>query len=116
MVAKDISNNWPEHLDTTLKNLNNHILPSLKYSTNELLLGLIINFCCTEFLEMIQPPTKNDIAVHLAVVKQQHLDGFTATVDHAAKHKDIFDAELRQRAPWNVVFQPGDLVQVHSTE
>ena len=48
---------------------------------------------------MIQPPTKNDIAVHLAVVKQQHLDGFTATVDHAAKHKDIFDAELRQRAP-----------------
>ena len=32
------------------------------------------------------------------------------------KRKNIFDTKLRQRAPRNIIFQPGDLVQVHATE
>ena len=54
--------------------------------------------------------------IHLAFIKQQHLDGYAATIDHTIKRKAVFDAKLRQQAPKNVVFQPGDLVQVHATE
>jgi hypothetical protein len=43
MTIKDIPNNWPDYLDIDIENLNNHILPSLKYSPNELMLGLIVN-------------------------------------------------------------------------
>jgi hypothetical protein len=30
--------------------------------------------------------------------------------------KNIFDAKLHQRAPQNVIFQQGDLVQIHAME
>ena len=37
-------------------------------------------------------------------------------VDHAVKHKATFDAKVMQTVPRVVVFQEGDLVQVHATE
>ena len=52
----------------------------------------------------------------MALVEQRRLDGYAATVDHAVKRKSEFDKKLLQRAPRIVVFQPGDLVQVHATE
>ena len=116
MTIKDIPSNWPEHLDTAIKYLNDRILPALKYSPNELLLGLVVNSRHTDDPETIKPPTEQEVALHLALVEQQHLDGYAAIVDHAIKCKGIFDAKLRQRAPRIVVFQPGDLVQVHVTE
>jgi hypothetical protein len=116
MTIKDIPNNWPDHLDEAIKYLNDRILPSLKYSPNELLLGLIVNSRQTDSPEEIEPPTAEEIDIHLAFVEQQHLDGYTATVDHAIKRKATFDARLRQRTPKIVIFQPGDLVQVHATE
>jgi hypothetical protein len=48
MRIKDIPSNWPNYLDIVIKNLNNHILPSLKYSPNELMLDLIVNSQCQE--------------------------------------------------------------------
>jgi hypothetical protein len=116
MATKDIPSNWPEHLDTAIKHLSDRILPSLKYSPNELLLGLVVNSRCVDSPENIRPPTEQEVALHLALVEQQHLDGYAAIIDHAIKRKNIFDAKLRQRAPRNVIFQPGDLVQVHATE
>jgi hypothetical protein len=116
MTAKDIPANWPDYLDEAIKHLNDRILPSLKYSPNELLLGLVVNSRKTESPDGIEPPTEEEVNIHLAFVEQQHLDGYAATVDHAAKWKAAFDAKLRRRAPRNVVFQPGDLVQVHATE
>jgi len=67
-------------------------------------------------LKLSTPPTEQEVALHLALVEQQHLDGYAAIVDHTAKRKSTFDAKLHQQAPWNVVFQPGDLVQIHATE
>ena len=32
MQAKDLPRNWPDHLDTTIKKLADHILPALKFS------------------------------------------------------------------------------------
>jgi hypothetical protein len=116
MTIKDIPSNWPDHLDAAIKHLNDRILPSIKYSPNELLLGLIVNTRRTDAPEEIEPPTTEEIDIHLAFVEQQHLDGYAATVDHALKRKAAFDAKVRQRAPKNVIFQPGDLVQVHATQ
>ena len=116
MALKDIPSNWPEYLDIAIKHLNDRILPSLKYSPNELLLGLIVNSRRTDSPEDVRPPTEQEVALHLALVEQQRLDGYSATVDHAIKCKNTFDAKLRQQALQNVVFQQGDLVQIHATE
>ena len=59
----------------------------LKYSPNELLLGLGVNSGCTTALESIGPPTEHDVTVHLALVEQQCLDGYSAVVDHKAKRQ-----------------------------
>ena len=39
----DIPKHWPEHFDEAIKILNWRLLPSLKFSPKELLLGLVIN-------------------------------------------------------------------------
>lgn len=116
MKVEDIPSNWPDHLDDVVRNLNNRILPSLKYSPNELLLGLVVNSNGTEDPDTILPPTADEVAIHFALVEQQQLDGYSAVVDHAIKRKDVFDSRLRQRAPREVVWQKGDLVQVHDSE
>jgi hypothetical protein len=116
MAKKDILNNWPDHLDAAIKHLSDHILPSIKYSPNELLLGLVVNTKPSHTPEDIQLPTEAEVAVHLSLVEQQRLDAYSAIVDHAAKRKVLFDTKLLKNTLGNVVFQPGDLVQVHATE
>jgi hypothetical protein len=108
MQAKDISRNWPDRLDATIKNLSDHILPALKYLPNELLLGLLTNSSDVDNLEDIRPPTDVDVAVHLALIEQQQLDGYSAIIDHAAKCEAPFDAKLLKCALREV--KVGDLV------
>jgi hypothetical protein len=116
MAVKDIPNNWTEHLNTVIQNLNNRILPTLKYSPNELLLGLIINSRGAEDPDSIQAPTEEEISLHMALVEQQRLDGYSSIIDHAARRKDIFNKKVQRHTPRIVVFQPGDLVQVHASK
>jgi hypothetical protein len=85
MKAKDLPNNWPDHLDNAIKYLNDCILPSLKYSPNKLLPGLVVNSRKTDSPEGVEIPTEEEVNTHLAFVEQQHLDGYAATVNHAAK-------------------------------
>jgi hypothetical protein len=93
-----------------------HVLPALKYSPNELLLGLPINLHDTDNPEEIRPPTNVDITVHLALIEQQRLDGYSTIVDHTAKRKAVFDVKLLKHAPREVMFKVGDLVQTHATQ
>ena len=116
MQVKDIPKTWPDHLDAAVKSLSDRILPALKYSPNELLLGLPINSRDTDDPEEIRPPTDADIATHLALIEQQRLDGYSAIVDHAAKRKAKFDAKLQKHAPREVTFEVGSLVQIHATQ
>ena len=85
MIIKDIPSNWPDHLEEVIKHLNDHILPLLKYSPNELLLGLVVNSHKTKSPDGIEVPTEEEVNTHLAFVEQQHLDGYAVMVDHAAK-------------------------------
>jgi hypothetical protein len=41
--AMIMPDSWPDHLEAAVKALNNCILPNLKFSSNELLLGIVIN-------------------------------------------------------------------------
>lgn len=41
--AMAMPENWPTHLDEAIRYLNRRILPFLKFSPNELLLGLVVN-------------------------------------------------------------------------
>ena len=75
MTIKDILSNWLEHLNATIKYLDYQVFPALKYSPNELLLGLVVNSHHTDDLETSKPPTEQEVALHLALVEQQHLDG-----------------------------------------
>ena len=116
MQVKDIPNNWPDHLDTAIKHLSDRILPALKYSPNELLLGLPVNTHRMDNPEVIELPSADEVAAHLALVEQQRLDGYSAIVEHAAKRKTKFDAKLLQRAPREVIFKVSDLVQTHASQ
>ena len=70
MEAKDIPRNWPDHLDATVKQLSDCILPSTKFLPNKLLLGTIVNSQDELNPEDIAEPTESDIALHLAYADQ----------------------------------------------
>jgi hypothetical protein len=54
--------------------------------------------------------------LHLAYVEQQRLDGYATIVDHAVKRKRAFDKKVLKRAPREVIFKKGDLVQVYRSD
>lgn len=54
--------NWPDHLEDAIEILNNRILPSLQYSPNELLLGLIVNTQETPVEISTEAVTEDDVA------------------------------------------------------
>ena len=91
MTKKDILSNWPGHLDTAVKYLNNCILPSIKYSPNEIMFTLQGRPPPTDSPENIGLPTEQDISIHFALTEQQQLDSYVAIVDHT---KAAFDAKL----------------------
>jgi hypothetical protein len=69
--------------------------------------------CHTNDPEAIEMPTMEEVITHLALVKQQCLDRYSAIIEHATKQKQVFDAKLLKWVPKNIVFKAGDLVQTH---
>lgn len=116
MEAKDIPKNWPDYLDAAVKHLSDHILPSIKFSPNKLLFSMIVNLKDEPNPENITESSETDIAIHLAYVEQQRLDSYAAIINHAAKQKRVFNGKVLKRAPWEVVFNKDDLVQVHQND
>ncbi|GLB38087.1 putative retrotransposable element Tf2 155 kDa protein type 1-like [Lyophyllum shimeji] len=113
---KDVPETWPDHLDAAVEYLNNRILPHLKFSPNELLLGLVINTNRTPHDIATHEPTATDIAVQMAYMDQQRVDGYASIVDHAQERKAKFDRKVMGRAPKEVVFKAGQLVQVYRND
>src|SRR6267154_4233092 len=105
--------NWPTHLDEAVTALNYRILPALKFSPKELLLGQVINTPRTDLANGMSVTRPSDINTHMAYVGQQQLDGYDAIVRHAIKRKAAFDKRVLARSPREVIFTPGQLTQFY---
>lgn len=110
----DIPGNWPDHLEVAVRCINNRILPNLKYSPNELLLGLVINTIPTDL--PLSPPMEEELDTQMAYVNQQRFDEYAQIVDHAKRCKATFDKKVLSHPPREVVFKAGDLVQVYRSD
>jgi hypothetical protein len=106
--------NWPNHLDEAVKALNHWILPMLKFSPKELLLGITINMPKLELEHAIMEPTAEEAAIHMAYMAQQRLDRYEATVKHTITWKRTFDKGVL-KGSGEVIFKKGQLVQVYQS-
>ncbi|THV01368.1 hypothetical protein K435DRAFT_614886, partial [Dendrothele bispora CBS 962.96] len=53
-----------------------------------------------------------DVGIQVAYVEQQRLDGYDLIVQQALKRKEVFDKRVLRRAPGEVIFKKGRLVQI----
>ena len=112
----EVPANWPDHLEATVRCINNRILPNLKYSPNELLLGLVINTKPTPSTEALVLPTAEEVETQMAYVDQHRFDGYSQIVEHAERRKATFDKRVLAHPPREVIFKTGDLVQVYRSD
>ena len=111
-----VPNNWPDHLEEAVQCINNRILPNLKYSPNELLLGIVVNTKTATPSETLAEPTGWEVELQMAYVNNQRFDGYAQIVDHAHRQKAPFDKEVLAHPPWEVIFRAGELVQVYHSD
>ncbi|KAG2051607.1 hypothetical protein BDR06DRAFT_832889, partial [Suillus hirtellus] len=52
----------------------------------------------------------------IAYVEQQWLDSYKEAIRHTIRRKAAFDKKLLQRTPGEVIFKPGQLVQVYRND
>jgi RNase H-like domain found in reverse transcriptase/Reverse transcriptase (RNA-dependent DNA polymerase) len=114
--AMDVPASWPDHLEEAVEFLNNCILPHLKFSPNELLLGIVINTKRTPAEQTEEEVSADEVEVQMAYVEQQRLDGYAHISSHAHKRKLAFDRKVLSRAPREVIFKAGQLVQVYRSD
>jgi transposase InsO family protein len=114
--AMDLPKNWPDHLVESIRILNTRILPNLKYSPAELMLGLVVNTSPTPASQTELPVAETEVDVQMAYVNQHRLDGYSQIVEHALNRKDKFDRKLTSRPPGKVVFKAGQLVQIYRND
>jgi hypothetical protein len=112
----DIPKTWPEHFEEAIHTLNGRLLPALKFSPKELLLGLVVNTKPTDIEVATKPTTEDDTTTQMAYVAQQRLDGYAAVVSHALKRKNAFDRKVFGQSSGEVVFSKGQLVQVYRSD
>ena len=115
-AVMDIPVNWPDHLEAAVRCINNRILPNLKYSPNELLLGLVVNTKPTPLSEILAEPTAEEVETQMAYVDHQRFDGYAQIVNHAQRRKAAFDKQVMSHPPREVTFRAGDLVQVYRSD
>jgi hypothetical protein len=115
-VGIEMPANWPDHLEAAVRCINDRILPNLKYSPNELLLGLVINTKRTPPTEISAAPTPGEVETQMAYVDQHRFDGYSQIIEHAERRKATFDRQVLAHSPREVVFRAGDLVQVYRSD
>jgi hypothetical protein len=104
--------NWPDHFDTAIFLLNNRILRALHHTPNELFFAMVINTMKTGVETASAEITLDDINVQQAYASQQRFDGYARAVKHGTSWKAAFDRHVLDSKAGEVVFAPGDLVQV----
>ena len=114
--AENVPRNWPDHLEEAIQIVNSRLLPALKFSPKELLLGLVVNTPVAEPAEASEPVTTNDVSTQMAYIAQQRLDGYAEMVAHALKRKAVFDKRVLAHKPGEVIFSNGQLVQIYRSD
>ena len=107
---------WPDHFQEAINILNWRILPALKFSPKELLLGLVVNTVNTPLEASASVLTPSEVDNHLTYAAQQRLDGYAEAVRHAIRRKATFDKRVQQSRAGVVTFQKGQLVQVYRSD
>ena len=107
---------WPDHFDKAICILNWWILPALKFSPKEILLGLVVNMSKTplEVSCSFLPPA--DVDAHMTYTAQQQLDGYAKAVHHAVQWKTVFDHRVTASKAGVIKFKKGQLVQVYDNK
>jgi hypothetical protein len=108
--------NWPLHFDTAIEQLNRHILPAFKFSSDELCLGVVVNTAETPLEISSSELTKSAIGIQNQYAKQQHLNAYSHMVEHANKRKAAFDKKVNASRDSVIEYKKGDLVQVRNSK
>jgi hypothetical protein len=116
LPVENIPRNWPDHLEEAIRTINSRLLPALKYSPKELLLGLVVNTPPTGLIAASEPTASEEVATQMAYVAQQRLDGYAEMVAHAIKRKAVFDKRVLAHKPGEVIFSKGQLVQIYRSD
>ena len=115
-MTDDIPKHWPDHFEEAIRILNWRLLPSLKFSPKELMLGMVVNTKPADLNDPILPVTEEDTALQMAYVAQQRLDGYAEAVAHALRRKSTFDKMVLSQKPGEVIFSKGHLVQIYRSD
>ena len=116
ITTENLPRSWPDHFDEALRILNWRLLPALKFSPKELLLGLVVNTKPSNIDTSTLPTTSSDAALQMAYVAQQRLDGYAEAIAHALKRKKAFDRKVSSKNPGEVTFSKGQLVQIYRSD
>ncbi|KAG2743023.1 hypothetical protein P692DRAFT_20879047 [Suillus brevipes Sb2] len=112
---ESIPTTWSDHFDA-IAHLNSRILPSFKFSPRELLLGLVIDTPRTPTHTTVNQVSPTEVHVHSAYVAQQRLNALAHRVADAIHHKAVFDKKVHLSPHREVIFAPGQLVQVYTSK
>ena len=82
---------WPLHVNDAVLALNTGILPTLKFTPKELLLGLVVNTPRTPLLISSAEPLPMEVETQMAYVAQRRLDGYEVIMRHVVSRKGAFD-------------------------
>ena len=107
---------WPDHFQEAIHILNWRILPALKFSPKELMLGLVVNTANTPLEASASVLTPSDIDKHLTYTAQQRLDGYAEAIHHAIRRKATFDKKVLKSRGGVVTFRKGQLVQAYRSD
>jgi len=113
---KNIPTSWPKHFDKAIHIMNWHLLPSLKFSPKELMLGLVVNTKPTNIDQSVLLVTEQEVATQMAYISQQQLDRYVGAVAHTVKRKSAFNKKVLAHKAGEVIFSKGQLVQIYCSD
>ena len=94
MLTDDLPKNWPDHFDKAIQILNWRLLPALKFSPKELMLGIVVNTKPSNIDMSLLSATESNTTLQMAYVAQQHLNWHAEAVTHALRWKTTFDNRI----------------------